>query len=94
MQNVLLYSTFTSLQFRLGTLNVGTIRGRAEEAVKTLTRRKVDVCCVPEVRWKGASARLISGKNNEYRMYWVGNNLGLSGVGVLVTGKGVMRSFM
>ena len=50
MQNVFLYSTLTILQFILGTLNDGTIRGRAEEAVKTLTRRKVDVCCVHEVR--------------------------------------------
>ena len=94
MQNVFLYSTLTILQFILGTLNDGTIRGRAEEAVKTLTRRKVDVCCVHEVRWKGASARLIAGNISEYRMYSVRNNLAPSGVGVLVTGKGVKRSFM
>ena len=30
--------------FRLGSLNVGTLRGRAGEVVETLTRRNVDVC--------------------------------------------------
>ena len=53
------------------------MRGRAEKVVETLTWRKVDVSCIQEVRWRGASARLIAGKNSAYKMYWVRNNLGL-----------------
>ena len=60
------------------------MRGWAEEVAETLTRRKVDVCCVQEVRWRRTSARLTTGKNSEYKMYWVGNNLGLGGVGILI----------
>ena len=46
--------------------------------------RKVEMCCVQEIRWRGSSARLITGKNIEYKMYWVGNNLGLGGARILV----------
>ena len=42
------------------------------------------MCCVQEIRWRGSSARLITGKNIEYKMYWVGNNLGLGGARILV----------
>ena len=38
--------------------------------LETLTRRKVDVCCVQEVRWRDASIRLITGKNSKYKMGW------------------------
>ena len=32
--------------FRVGTLNVNTLKGRVCEVVETLSRRKVDLCCV------------------------------------------------
>ena len=34
--------------FRVGTLNVNTLKGRVCEVVETLSRRKVDLCCVQE----------------------------------------------
>ena len=37
-----------SVKFRLGTLNVGTMRGRSGEVVETLSRRHIDLCCVQE----------------------------------------------
>ena len=45
------------------------MRGSAEDVVETLLRMKVGVCYIQEVRWRGASARLITGKNSEYKMY-------------------------
>ena len=69
------------------------MRGRTGEVVETLSRRKVGVCCVQEERWRGVSARLITGTNNEYKMYWVGNTLGLFGVGILVAGKWIDKIF-
>ena len=39
------------------------------------------------------SARLITRKNSEYKMYWVGNNLGLGGAGILVAGKWIDKIF-
>ena len=75
----------TELKFKVGSLNVGTMRGRSGEVVETLTRRKIDICCVQEVRWRGASARMITGKDSEYKMFWVGSKTGLGGVGILVS---------
>ena len=53
--NMLLHRKLSGLdktvKFRVGTLNVGTMRGRAGEVVETLTRRHIDICCVQEVRW-------------------------------------------
>ena len=58
------------------------------EVVEPVTRRNLEVCCVKEVRGRGGvSARLITRKNSEYKMYWVENNLGFCGVGILLAGK-------
>ena len=43
--------------FKIASWNIGTMRGRSSEIVETITRRNVDLCCVQEVRWRGASAR-------------------------------------
>ena len=67
------------------------MRGRIGEVVETLSRGKVSVCCIQEEKWRGVSARLITGTNNEYKMYWVGNTLG--GIGILVTGKWIDKIF-
>ena len=80
-------------KFRLGSWNVGTMRGRSGEIVETLARRKIDVCCVQEVRWRGASARMITGKDSEFKFFWVGGETGLGGVGILVSKIGWIRSF-
>ena len=51
-----------SLLLRMAGINVGTLRGRAGEVVEMLERRSVDVCCVQEVRWRGASVRFVEGR--------------------------------
>ena len=42
--------------FKIASWNIGTMRGRSSEIVETITRRNIDLCCVQEVRWRGASA--------------------------------------
>ena len=73
--------------------NIGTMGGRSNEIVETITRRNVDLCCVHEVRWRGASARHITGKDSRYKFFWVGNNQGTSGVGVLLAEKWVDKVY-
>ena len=46
--------------FKIASWNIGTMRGRSSEIVETITRRDVNLCCVQEVRWRGASARHIT----------------------------------
>ena len=57
-----------------GILNVGTMRGRSGEVVETLTRRCNDLCCIQEVR-------MLTGKDNIYKFFHVGNSAGTGGVG-------------
>ena len=78
---------------RVATLNVGTMRGRSSEVVETVTRRGIDICCVQETRWRGASARLIEGKNSRCKFFWVGNDKGTGGVGILVAEKWIDKIF-
>ena len=40
---------------------MGSVCGRSMEVVEELHRRRVDVCCVQETRWKGSSARFVLG---------------------------------
>ena len=74
---------------RIASLNVGSMKGRSGEVVETLERRKVDICCVQETRWRGCSARMIQGKESRYKFFWSGNSSGLAGVGVLIAEKWV-----
>ena len=69
------------------------MRGRSSEIVETITRRNVDLCCMQEVRWRGATARHITGKDSRYKFFWVGNNQGTSGVGVLLAEKWVDKVY-
>ena len=50
--------------FKVGSWNVGTMKGRSGEVVETLQRREVDLCCVQEVRFAGKGARMIEGKES------------------------------
>ena len=52
--------------FKIASWNIGTMRGRSSEIVETTTRRNIDLCCMQEVRWRGASARHITGKNSSF----------------------------
>ena len=69
------------------------MRDCAGEVAETMTRRKVDVRYIQEVGWRGASARLTSGKNSECKMDWVGNKIGLPDVKMLVAGKWIDKIF-
>ena len=69
---------------RISSWNVGTMRGKSNEVVETLARRKVDICCAQETRWKGGSARTIQGKDSKYKFYWSGDESGYGGVGFLL----------
>ena len=70
--------------FRVGTLNVGTMKGKASEVVETVSRRRVDLCCLQETRWKMEGVKQIVGKDSRYKLFWSGNDNATGGVGVLL----------
>ena len=69
--------------FRVGTLNVGTMRGKSNE-VETVSRRRVDLCCLQETRWKREGVKQIVGKDSRFKLFWSGNDKGTGGVGILL----------
>ena len=69
---------------RFGSWNVGSIYGRRTEVCKELRKRKVDVCCLQEVRWKGEGARFFGVKGRRYKLRWCGNDDKIGGEGILI----------
>ena len=67
-------------RLRLGSVNIGTMRGRYGEVVEMNVRRRLDFCCLQETRWKGEGARMIG----DCKFFWIGCDEGTSGVGILV----------
>ena len=75
------------MDMRIGSVNVGTMRGMSGEIAEMAARRRLDICCVQETRWKGGSARNIGCDDGWYKFFWVGCEDGVAGVGVLVAEK-------
>ena len=42
-----------------GRTGSGPVRSTSSEIVETITRRNVDLCCIQEVRWRGASISIF-----------------------------------
>ena len=54
------------------------------EVCEEVRKRKVDVCCIQEVRWKGQGTRFVGTLGRRYKLWWSGNDAGFGGVGILV----------
>ena len=49
--------------------------------------RSVKTYCVQEIRFRGKSVRMISGKVAKYKLFWIGNENVLGGVGIFFAKK-------
>ncbi|KAK3535166.1 hypothetical protein QTP70_004821 [Hemibagrus guttatus] len=70
-----------SVGLRIGTLNVGTMKGKGRELADMMERRKVDILCVQETRWKGSKARSIGAG---FKLFYYGVDSKRNGVGVVL----------
>ncbi|KAK3510549.1 hypothetical protein QTP70_009883 [Hemibagrus guttatus] len=70
-----------SVGLRIGTLNVGTMTGKGRELADVMERRKVDILCVQETRWKGSKARNIGAG---FKLFYYGVDSKRNGVGVIL----------
>lgn len=66
------------------TVNVGTLVGRKREVVEMLARRRVDVCCVQEVRYKNSGTTVVGTDQERYKLWYSGNRERTNGVGIFV----------
>ena len=60
------------------------MRGKSSEVVETVSRRRVDLCCLQETRWKRAGVKKIVGKDSRFKLCWSGNDMGTGGVEILL----------
>ncbi|KAK3567839.1 hypothetical protein QTP86_027365 [Hemibagrus guttatus] len=70
-----------SVGLRIGTLNVGTMTGKGRELADVMERRKADILCVQETRWKGSKARSIGAG---FKLFYYGVDSKRNGVGVVL----------
>ena len=80
-------------KFRVGSVNVNTLRGRRCEVVEMLSRRSIDVCAVQETRYRNGHCCMVTGKDSKYKLYWSGNSKGTAGVGVFLAEKWIQKVF-
>lgn len=66
---------------RVGTLNVGTMSGRGRELVDVMQRRRVDILCVQETKWKGSKAKNIG---DSFKLLYYGVDGKRNGVGIIL----------
>ena len=57
------------LNVRVGSWNLGSIGGREVKVCEQLRRRKVDMCCLQEVRWRGQGISFVGLKGRRYK-FW------------------------
>jgi len=69
------------VDLKVGTLNVGTMTGKSRELADVMERRKVDVLCVQETRWKGEKARCIG---EGCKLWYNGSDNKRNGVGIVL----------
>ena len=62
--------------------------GNGREVADPMERRKVNILCVQETRWKGERVRCIGGR---YKMWYCGSGNKKSGVGIILKKEHVDR---
>ena len=67
-------------RIRLGSWNVGSLTGKVRELVDTAVRRRVDVLCVQETKWKGQKAKEV--KDTGFKLWYTGTTSNKNGVGI------------
>ena len=69
-------------RIRVGSWNVGSLTGKLRELVDTAVRRRVDVLCVQETKWKGQKAKEV--EDTGFKLWYTGTTSNKNGVGILV----------
>nr|XP_049699855.1 craniofacial development protein 2-like [Helicoverpa armigera] len=69
------------VRLRYASWNVGTMTGRARELADVLKRRRINVACLQETKWKGTKAREIG---EGYKFYYCGSDGKRNGVGIVL----------
>ncbi|XP_070003141.1 uncharacterized protein [Nicotiana sylvestris] len=67
-------------RLRVGSWNIGTLTGKSIELSKILQKRKINIACVQDTRWKGTRVRDVGG----FKLWYSGSTGGKNEVGILI----------
>nr|XP_043611765.1 craniofacial development protein 2-like [Erigeron canadensis] len=70
-----------TFRLRLGSWNVGTLKGKLLELEDALARCKIDIACFQETKWTGKSTR----DGNGFKLWYSGAPKSINGVGIIIT---------
>ena len=71
-------------RLRIYSLNLGTMTVKSRERAEMLDRRKIDIACVQETKWKESQAREI---RDGYKHFYHWEKTSRTGVGIIVSQK-------
>jgi hypothetical protein len=69
-------------RIRVGNWNVGSLTGKLRELVDAASRRRVNILCVQETKWKGQKAKEV--ENTGFKLWYSGTVAKKNGVGILI----------
>ena len=72
---------------RIGSVNVGSLKGKDGEVVNMAVEGRLDFCCLQETRSRGEGARRMGA----YKLFWRGGEKGIHGVGMLVADRWIEK---
>ena len=69
-------------RIRIGSWNVGSLTDKLRELVDVAIRRRVNILCVQETKWKGQKAKEV--KYTGFKLWYTGATSGRNGVDILI----------
>lgn len=73
-------------KIRIGTWNIGSLTSKSIELEEVMVRRKLDIICLQELKWKNAGnkARFLNFGTKAYKLIYHGETDGRNGIGIAV----------
>jgi hypothetical protein len=69
-------------RLRVGIWNVGSLTGKLREIVDTIIRRRVNILCVQEMKWKGQKAKEV--EDTDFKLWYTGTMTNKNEVGIVL----------
>jgi hypothetical protein len=69
-------------RLRVGIWNVGSLTGKLREIVDTIIRRRVNILCVQEMKWKEKKAKEV--ENIDFKLWYTGTTTNKNGVDIVL----------
>jgi hypothetical protein len=66
----------------VGTWNVGSLMGKLREIVDTMIRRRVNILCVQEMKWKGQKVKDV--EDTDFKLWYTCTTTNKNGVGIVL----------